>query len=81
MNTIQQESHTQNTSTLILKMCIYFSFLKPTVTTKASSNSDPSVPYETTEDNPDGGCHIYRYGYDTAGITIVGKDESIPGAE
>ncbi|XP_031445960.1 transmembrane glycoprotein NMB [Phasianus colchicus] len=43
----------------------------PAVTTKASSNSDPSVPYETTEDNPDGGCHIYRYGYDTAGITIV----------
>lgn len=44
--------------------------------TEGSSNSDPSVPNETTEDNPDGGCHIYRYGYDIAGITIVGKDVS-----
>uniref|UniRef100_A0A8C3L710 Glycoprotein nmb n=1 Tax=Chrysolophus pictus TaxID=9089 RepID=A0A8C3L710_CHRPC len=40
-------------------------------TLAASSNSDPPVPNETTEDNPDGGCHIYRYGYDTAGIAIV----------
>ncbi|XP_042672834.1 transmembrane glycoprotein NMB [Centrocercus urophasianus] len=43
----------------------------PAVTTEALSNSDPSVPNETTEDNPDGGCHIYRYGYYTAGIAIV----------
>ncbi|OXB52769.1 hypothetical protein ASZ78_015102, partial [Callipepla squamata] len=43
----------------------------PAVTAEASSNSDPSAPVETTEDNPDGGCHIYRYGYYTAGIAIV----------
>ncbi|XP_425991.3 transmembrane glycoprotein NMB [Gallus gallus] len=41
------------------------------VTTEVSSNSDPSAPNEITEDNPDGGCHIYRYGYYAAGITIV----------
>ncbi|NXL93206.1 QNR71 protein, partial [Alectura lathami] len=50
---------------------IYFSSLKPTVMTEASSNSDPSATAETIEDNPDGGCHIYRYGYYTAGISIV----------
>lgn len=76
INTIERDSHAQNTSTLILKMCIYVSFPKPTVTTEAFSNSDPSVPNETTEDNPDGGCHIYRYGYYTAGIAIVGNDVS-----
>uniref|UniRef100_A0A8C9LDA2 PKD domain-containing protein n=1 Tax=Pavo cristatus TaxID=9049 RepID=A0A8C9LDA2_PAVCR len=43
----------------------------PAVMTEASSNSDPSVLIETTEDNPDGGCHIYRHGYYTAGIAIV----------
>ncbi|XP_065608629.1 transmembrane glycoprotein NMB [Cyrtonyx montezumae] len=43
----------------------------PAVTAEASSNSDPSAPAETAEDNPDGGCHIYRYGYYTAGIAIV----------
>lgn len=46
------------------------------MTTEVSSNSDPSAPNEITEDNPDGGCHIYRYGYYAAGITIVGKDVS-----
>lgn len=44
--------------------------------TEASSNSTSSATVETMEDNPDGGCHIYRYGYYTAGISIVGKDTS-----
>ncbi|NXI70699.1 QNR71 protein, partial [Anseranas semipalmata] len=39
--------------------------------TEASSNSDSSATVETMEDNPDGGCHIYRYGYYRAGISIV----------
>ncbi|NXK50256.1 QNR71 protein, partial [Chauna torquata] len=56
---------------LILKLYIYFSSFNPTVTTEASSNSDSSATVETMEDNPDGGCHIYRYGYYRAGISIV----------
>ncbi|KFP80907.1 Protein QNR-71, partial [Acanthisitta chloris] len=41
------------------------------VTTEASSNSDSSVTVESMEDNPDGGCHIYRNGYYRSGISIV----------
>ncbi|NXC72204.1 QNR71 protein, partial [Anhinga anhinga] len=40
-------------------------------TTGASSNSDSSTTVEATEDNPDGGCHIYRYGYYRAEISVV----------
>ncbi|NWX50803.1 QNR71 protein, partial [Steatornis caripensis] len=39
--------------------------------TAASSNSDSSTPVESMEDNPDGGCHIYRNGYDRTSISIV----------
>ncbi|NXP47219.1 QNR71 protein, partial [Heliornis fulica] len=39
--------------------------------TGASSNSDPSTTVEFMEDNPDGGCHIYRNGYYGSGISVV----------
>lgn len=42
--------------------------------TTASSNSDSSSTAESVEDNPDGGCHIYRNGYYSTGISVVGKD-------
>ncbi|XP_067148588.1 transmembrane glycoprotein NMB [Apteryx mantelli] len=41
------------------------------VTIEPSSNPDSSTIVETTGDNPDGGCHIYRYGYYRTGISIV----------
>ncbi|KAJ7396268.1 Protein QNR-71 [Pitangus sulphuratus] len=41
------------------------------VTTAASSSSDPSAFVESMEDNPDGGCHIYRNGYYGSGISVV----------
>ncbi|KFO71126.1 Protein QNR-71, partial [Cuculus canorus] len=41
------------------------------VTAGASSNSDSSTTLESMEDNPDGGCHIYRYGYYRTGISVV----------
>ncbi|KFP83312.1 Protein QNR-71, partial [Apaloderma vittatum] len=41
------------------------------VTTEASSNSDSSTTVESVEDNPDEGCHIYRNGYYSAGISVV----------
>ncbi|NWW96232.1 QNR71 protein, partial [Rhynochetos jubatus] len=40
-------------------------------TTGASSNSDSSTTIESMEDNPDEGCHIYRNGYYTSGISVV----------
>ncbi|NXS70049.1 QNR71 protein, partial [Pandion haliaetus] len=40
-------------------------------TTRASSDSDTSSAVESMEDNPDGGCHIYRNGYYRNGISIV----------
>ncbi|NXF49888.1 QNR71 protein, partial [Oceanites oceanicus] len=40
-------------------------------TTGASSNSDSSTIVESTEDNPDGGCHIYRNGYYRSGISVA----------
>ncbi|NXD83788.1 QNR71 protein, partial [Halcyon senegalensis] len=40
-------------------------------TTNASSNSDSSTTIEAMEDNPDGGCHIYRNGYYRNGISVV----------
>ncbi|NXY13065.1 QNR71 protein, partial [Atrichornis clamosus] len=40
-------------------------------TTGASSSSDPSATVEVMEDNPDGGCHIYRNGYYRSGIAVV----------
>ncbi|NWW76516.1 QNR71 protein, partial [Climacteris rufus] len=40
-------------------------------TSGASSTSDPSGTVESVEDNPDGGCHIYRNGYYTSGLTVV----------
>ncbi|NXO03711.1 QNR71 protein, partial [Rhinopomastus cyanomelas] len=36
----------------------------------ASSSSD-STAIETLEDNPDGGCHIYRNGYYGSSLSIV----------
>ncbi|NXJ99928.1 QNR71 protein, partial [Corythaixoides concolor] len=39
--------------------------------TTASSNSDTSTNVELLEDNPDGGCHIYRNGYYRTGISVV----------
>ncbi|XP_010142614.1 PREDICTED: transmembrane glycoprotein NMB [Buceros rhinoceros silvestris] len=41
------------------------------VMTTASSNSDSSTTVESMEDNPDGGCHIYRNGYYSTGISVV----------
>uniref|UniRef100_A0A8B9VQG4 Glycoprotein nmb n=1 Tax=Anas zonorhyncha TaxID=75864 RepID=A0A8B9VQG4_9AVES len=43
----------------------------PLPTSAASSNSTYSAAAETMEDNPDGGCHIYRNGYYTTGLSIV----------
>ncbi|NXU58098.1 QNR71 protein, partial [Turnix velox] len=40
-------------------------------TTGALSNSDSSNTVESMEDNPDGGCHIYRNGYYTNSISVV----------
>ncbi|NWI53540.1 QNR71 protein, partial [Calyptomena viridis] len=40
-------------------------------TVGASSNSDSSEIVESMEDNPDGGCHIYRNGYSRSGISVV----------
>ncbi|NXK13248.1 QNR71 protein, partial [Herpetotheres cachinnans] len=40
-------------------------------TTGASSNSDSSTTVESMEDNPDGGCHIYRNGFYRTGISVV----------
>ncbi|NWX07335.1 QNR71 protein, partial [Caloenas nicobarica] len=40
-------------------------------TTGESSNSDSSTTVKTMEDNPDGGCHIYRNGYYSTGISVV----------
>ncbi|NXN54965.1 QNR71 protein, partial [Rynchops niger] len=40
-------------------------------TTGASSISDSSITLESMEDNPDGGCHIYRNGYYRNGIAVV----------
>ncbi|NXV77613.1 QNR71 protein, partial [Atlantisia rogersi] len=40
-------------------------------TTGASSDSDSSTTVEFMEDNPDGGCHIYRSGYYGTGISVV----------
>ncbi|NXW36023.1 QNR71 protein, partial [Phaetusa simplex] len=40
-------------------------------TTGASSISDSSITLESMEDNPDGGCHIYRNGYYRNGISVV----------
>ncbi|NXK34742.1 QNR71 protein, partial [Piprites chloris] len=36
-----------------------------------TTSSDPSVIVESVEDNPDGGCHIYRNGYYRSGISVV----------
>ncbi|KFV15005.1 Protein QNR-71, partial [Tauraco erythrolophus] len=41
------------------------------VMTAASSNSDSSTAVELLEDNPEGGCHIYRNGYYGTGISVV----------
>ncbi|NWU90712.1 QNR71 protein, partial [Upupa epops] len=40
-------------------------------TSEASSSSDSSTTVETMEDNPDGGCHIYRNGYYETGLSVV----------
>ncbi|NXY90205.1 QNR71 protein, partial [Alcedo cyanopectus] len=40
-------------------------------TINASSNLDSSTTIEAMEDNPDGGCHIYRNGYYRTGISVV----------
>ncbi|NWV07846.1 QNR71 protein, partial [Ptilonorhynchus violaceus] len=40
-------------------------------TTGASSNSSSSATVESMEDNPDGGCHIYRNGYYRNGLAVV----------
>ncbi|NXE13033.1 QNR71 protein, partial [Lophotis ruficrista] len=40
-------------------------------TTGSPSNSDSSTAVESMEDNPDGGCHIYRNGYYKTDISIV----------
>lgn len=62
-------------ATFRITLCRTCSFsLNSTVTTGESSNSDSSITVETMEDNPDGGCHIYRNGYDITGISVVGKD-------
>ncbi|XP_010184350.1 PREDICTED: transmembrane glycoprotein NMB, partial [Mesitornis unicolor] len=41
------------------------------VTSGASSNSDFSTAVESMEDNPDGGCHIYRNGYYRTDMSVV----------
>ncbi|NXY63041.1 QNR71 protein, partial [Callaeas wilsoni] len=40
-------------------------------TTGPSSDSDSSPTAESVEDNPDGGCHIYRNGYYGSSIAVV----------
>ncbi|NWI65841.1 QNR71 protein, partial [Todus mexicanus] len=40
-------------------------------TTNTSSVSDSPLTVESMEDNPDGGCHIYRNGYYRTGISVV----------
>ncbi|NXX88714.1 QNR71 protein, partial [Centropus bengalensis] len=40
-------------------------------TAGASSKADSSTAVELMEDNPDGGCHIYRYGYYGAALSVV----------
>ncbi|NWY10006.1 QNR71 protein, partial [Aphelocoma coerulescens] len=40
-------------------------------TTEPSSDSDSSPTVELVEDNPDGGCHIYRNGYYGSSIAVV----------
>ncbi|NWZ04862.1 QNR71 protein, partial [Agelaius phoeniceus] len=40
-------------------------------TTGASSDSDSLPTVESVEDNPDGGCHIYRNGYYGSSIAVV----------
>ncbi|NXT81544.1 QNR71 protein, partial [Zapornia atra] len=40
-------------------------------TTGASSDSDSSTTVEFMEDNPDGGCHIYRNGYYGTDMSVV----------
>ncbi|XP_010221979.1 PREDICTED: transmembrane glycoprotein NMB [Tinamus guttatus] len=44
---------------------------KPVTPTPPLPTSADSSAVETTEDKPDGGCHIYRYGYYGADISIV----------
>ncbi|NXF94214.1 QNR71 protein, partial [Eubucco bourcierii] len=39
--------------------------------TGATTNSDSSTTLESMEDNPDGGCHIYRNGYYRNDISVV----------
>lgn len=41
------------------------------VMTEPSSDSDSSPTVELVEDNPDGGCHIYRNGYYGSSIAVV----------
>ncbi|XP_009084596.3 transmembrane glycoprotein NMB [Serinus canaria] len=41
------------------------------VTRGPSSDSDSSATVESVEDNPDGGCHIYRNGYYGSSIAVV----------
>uniref|UniRef100_A0A8C3ECZ0 Glycoprotein nmb n=1 Tax=Corvus moneduloides TaxID=1196302 RepID=A0A8C3ECZ0_CORMO len=41
------------------------------VMTEPSSDSDSSPTVESVEDNPDGGCHIYRNGYYGSSIAVV----------
>ncbi|NXP37290.1 QNR71 protein, partial [Leiothrix lutea] len=40
-------------------------------TTGPSSDPDSSSTVESVEDNPDGGCHIYRNGYYGSSIDVV----------
>ncbi|NXF78708.1 QNR71 protein, partial [Sclerurus mexicanus] len=40
-------------------------------TTGAPANSGSSAIVESAEDNPDGGCHIYRNGYYGSGLSVV----------
>ncbi|NXM73600.1 QNR71 protein, partial [Serilophus lunatus] len=40
-------------------------------TDRAYSYSDSSATVESVEDNPDGGCHIYRNGYYRSDISVV----------
>ncbi|NXR23148.1 QNR71 protein, partial [Cinclus mexicanus] len=40
-------------------------------TTGPSSVSDSSLTVESVEDNPDGGCHIYRNGYYGSSLAVV----------
>nr|XP_009674769.1 PREDICTED: transmembrane glycoprotein NMB [Struthio camelus australis] len=42
-----------------------------TPTPPLPTSADSSTAVKTTGDNPDGGCHIYRYGYYRTGISIV----------